>query len=117
MPTATSAEIRQVYRQLAIVKRPDRDPSPKVTAEMQEINEAYSILGNENKRMKYDFEHTILRQIFPKKIVIALGKTRKKLKNHPTFLNNLQKYLKLFLFHLLSSRFCLYYQAFLFHWG
>ena len=56
-PSATSAEIRNMYRRLAILKHPDRDPSPQATAEMQDINEAYSVLGNENKRKQYDLEH------------------------------------------------------------
>jgi curved DNA-binding protein CbpA len=57
VPSATSTEIRQAYRRLASLKHPDRDPSPQATLEMQEINEAYSILGNENKRTKYDVEY------------------------------------------------------------
>lgn len=56
-PSATSAEIRNMYRRLAILKHPDRDLSPQATAEMQDINEAYSILGNGNKRKKYDLEY------------------------------------------------------------
>jgi DnaJ-class molecular chaperone len=57
LPSASSEEVRQVYRQLASRKHPDRDPSPQATMEMQEINEAYSILGNGTKRKKYDFEY------------------------------------------------------------
>lgn len=56
-PSATMLEIRNIYRRLAILKHPDRDSSPQATAEMQDINEAYSILGNGDKRKKYDLEY------------------------------------------------------------
>jgi preprotein translocase subunit Sec63 len=55
-PQATSAEIRRVYHQLAIQNHPDRNPSPQATLRMQEINEAYSVLGEKRKRIKYDSE-------------------------------------------------------------
>jgi curved DNA-binding protein CbpA len=56
-PASSPAEIRQAYRRLASLTHPDRDSSPQATRRMQEINEAYGVLGNENKRIKYDIEY------------------------------------------------------------
>lgn len=56
-PNATAAEVRRAYRRLAILYHPDRNPTPQSNAQMQEINEAYGVLGNHNKRAKYDFQH------------------------------------------------------------
>jgi hypothetical protein len=55
-PQATSTEIRRAYRRLAILNHPDRNPSVQATLRMQEINEAYGVLGNKRKRFKYDSE-------------------------------------------------------------
>jgi hypothetical protein len=41
---------------LVILNHPDRNLSPQATARMQEINEAYDVIGDQNKRTKYDFE-------------------------------------------------------------
>jgi hypothetical protein len=60
-PKATSTEIRRSYRQLAILNHPDRNPSPQATLRMQDINEAYSVLGNKSQRIKYDTERVISR--------------------------------------------------------
>lgn len=55
-PNATPAEIKQAYRKLAILNHPDKNPAParQAAVQMQEINEAYGILGNKHKRIKYD---------------------------------------------------------------
>ena len=55
-PNATQEEIKQAYRRLAILNHPDKNPTSQTAAQMQEINEAYGVLGDEHKRMKYDFE-------------------------------------------------------------
>ena len=55
-PNATSTEISRAYRRLAILNHPDRNPISQATARMQEINEAYSVVGNRNNRRKYDSE-------------------------------------------------------------
>ena len=36
---------------------PDKNPNVDVTSVMQDINEAYAILKNEEKRMRYDIEY------------------------------------------------------------
>jgi hypothetical protein len=55
-PNATSTEISRAYHRLAILNHPDRNPNPQATIRMQEINEAYSVIGNRNNRRKYDSE-------------------------------------------------------------
>lgn len=53
--TATQDEIKSAYRKLAKKYHPDLNPNnPEATEKMKEINEAYEILGNEEKRGKYD---------------------------------------------------------------
>src|SRR5215510_9869114 len=53
--TATEKEIKQSYRRLARKHHPDVNPGDK-TAEtkFKEINEAYEVLGDPEKRKKYD---------------------------------------------------------------
>ncbi|MFN8413988.1 MAG: J domain-containing protein [Anaerolineales bacterium] len=55
-PTATLAEIKQAYHQLAIQYHPDRNSDRESTVKMQEINEAYRIIGDSAKRSTYDFQ-------------------------------------------------------------
>lgn len=54
---ATQEEIKKTYRKLSIKYHPDKNPGNKEAEEkFKEIAEAYSILSNEEKRKKYDFE-------------------------------------------------------------
>ena len=53
-PHADREIITVVYRHLAKRYHPDRDPSPKAEARMMELNEAYAILGDRDKRARYD---------------------------------------------------------------
>mgnify|MGYP006274886965 CR=1 FL=1 len=54
--TATSEEINKAFRRLAVKLHPDKNlDNPTEAAEkFKEINEAYDILGNSDKRAKYD---------------------------------------------------------------
>ncbi|MBQ0040348.1 MAG: J domain-containing protein [Treponema sp.] len=52
---ASADEIKKAYRNLAFKYHPDRNAGDKVAEEkFKEINEAYSVLGDETKRRQYD---------------------------------------------------------------
>ncbi len=53
--TATEKEIKQAYRKLARKHHPDVNPGDKAAeSRFKEINEAYEVLGDSDKRKKYD---------------------------------------------------------------
>ncbi|HUS85017.1 MAG: J domain-containing protein [Anaerolineales bacterium] len=53
--TASSDEIKRVYRKLALKYHPDKNPDDNQSEErFKEINEAYEVLGDSTKRAKYD---------------------------------------------------------------
>src|SRR3954463_4753881 len=53
--TASEKEIKQAYRKLARKHHPDVNPGDKTAeARFKEINEAYEVLGDPDKRKKYD---------------------------------------------------------------
>ena len=52
---STSEEIKNTYKKLAFEYHPDRNPDDKEALNrFKEINEAYQILGDDNKRAQYD---------------------------------------------------------------
>ena len=53
-PRADQEVITVVYRHLAKRFHPDRDPSPEAQSRMAELNEAYEILDDPQKRARYD---------------------------------------------------------------
>src|SRR5262245_10382429 len=53
--TATEKEIKQAFRKLARKFHPDVNPGDKsAEGKFKEINEAYEVLGDADKRKKYD---------------------------------------------------------------
>lgn len=53
--TAPASEIKKAYRKLAMQYHPDRNPGNKAAEEkFKEISEAYDVVGDEQKRQKYD---------------------------------------------------------------
>ena len=52
--SATQEEIRKAFRKLSKKYHPDRNKSPEAKQRFQEINEANMVLGNPEKRKKYD---------------------------------------------------------------
>lgn len=55
--TATKEEIKKRYRELAKKYHPDVNKSPDATRKMQEIQEAYYILYDDEARSRYDFQY------------------------------------------------------------
>lgn len=54
---ASVQEIKSAYRAMSMKWHPDKNPNVDVTSVMQDINEAYAILKNEEKRKRYDIEY------------------------------------------------------------
>ncbi len=51
---ATAAEIKKAYRTLAKKYHPDMNKSPEAEEKFKEINAAYEVLGDEQKKAQYD---------------------------------------------------------------
>ncbi|WP_169566964.1 molecular chaperone DnaJ [Sneathiella limimaris] len=52
---ADAAALKKAYRKMAMQYHPDRNPGdPEAEAKFKEINEAYEVLGDEQKRAAYD---------------------------------------------------------------
>src|ERR1043165_3816743 len=62
--TATDGELKSAYRKLAMKWHPDRNPGNKeCETKFKEINEAYDVLKDEQKRAAYDrFGHAAFEQ-------------------------------------------------------
>ena len=55
--SASQEEIKKAYRRESRKWHPDVNPGVDVTEKMQDINEAYAILKDEEKRKRYDAEY------------------------------------------------------------
>lgn len=53
--SASEADIKKAYRKLAVKHHPDKNPGDQESeSRFKDINEAYEVLGNPEKRQKYD---------------------------------------------------------------
>jgi hypothetical protein len=52
--TASEAEIKRAFRKLAVEYHPDKNPDPVAQQNFLEINEAYDVIGDPQKRAAYD---------------------------------------------------------------
>ena len=58
-PNASQDEIKKAYRKLSFQHHPDRNKNPESNEIIQNINEAYEVLSDDEKRRHYDMESTI----------------------------------------------------------
>jgi curved DNA-binding protein CbpA len=58
-PTATSAQVRDAYRRLAMEFHPDRRPDAKATAQMQRINRAWEMVSSPAARARYHAQSSV----------------------------------------------------------
>lgn len=60
---ASDEEIKKAYRRLVLKYHPDRNPGNTwAVRKMQEINTAFEVLGDPEKRSAYDLEHQFASQ-------------------------------------------------------
>lgn len=61
--SASAAEIKSAYRKLALKWHPDRNKEKEASEKFKEINEAYEVLSNPEKKSKFDqFGHAAFGQ-------------------------------------------------------
>ncbi|MDX2051993.1 MAG: DnaJ domain-containing protein [Polyangiaceae bacterium] len=60
-PSAEREVIEAAYRRLASKYHPDKDPSPDATARMKELNGAYEVLKDPERRAEYDRQRKRIR--------------------------------------------------------
>src|SRR5580700_9688049 len=58
-PSATQAEVKQRYRELARRFHPDVNPSPDSAQKIKTVNEAHRVLGDPERRSQYDAERIL----------------------------------------------------------
>ncbi len=52
--SAHASDIKRAYRRLAVMYHPDKNPSPDAESIFKQINEAYDVLSDPDKRRAYD---------------------------------------------------------------
>jgi hypothetical protein len=57
-PQATQSEVRHSFRKLALLYHPDRNKTLEAEERFKEINRAYEVISNPEKRMLYDLSHS-----------------------------------------------------------
>lgn len=58
--SATANEIKNKFRKLVVQYHPDKNPSPEAATRIREINEAYDVLGDPDKKIQYDYRRNNL---------------------------------------------------------
>ena len=53
-PSSVQPRLKKAYRQKSLRYHPDKNPSPDAKVKFQKITEAYSVLSDDKKRLKYD---------------------------------------------------------------
>ena len=53
-PDATADQIKSAYRRKAAQYHPDRNPAPDAAAKFRDVQEAYELLTDPDKRKAYD---------------------------------------------------------------
>jgi hypothetical protein len=53
-PDASLEEVKAAYKRLALLSHPDLSSHPQATLHMQALNEAFEVLGSQEKRAQYD---------------------------------------------------------------
>ncbi|MBL7853978.1 MAG: DnaJ domain-containing protein [Cyclobacteriaceae bacterium] len=71
--TASDADIKSAFRSLAMQYHPDRNRDPHAESIFKEINEAYEVLSDPQKRTQYDF---LLQQYVHEPLVIRTVRHR-----------------------------------------
>lgn len=71
--TASEADIKSAFRSLAMQYHPDRNRDPHAESTFKEINEAYEVLSDPQKRTQYDF---LLQQYVHEPLVIRTVRHR-----------------------------------------
>ena len=56
---ANEGTIKKAYRELSFKNHPDRNPSPEASTKMRQINEAYEVLSDPQKRSEYDTPESV----------------------------------------------------------
>lgn len=56
---ASQDDIRRAYRRLAVRYHPDRNPDPSAAEKIRQINVAYDVLSDPEKRRKYDLSRAL----------------------------------------------------------
>lgn len=63
-PAAEEEVIKAAFRRLSLKYHPDQNKSSNATAKFQELNEAWEVLGDSDKRAQYDSKRNSLHEAF-----------------------------------------------------
>lgn len=63
--TASDQDVKRAYRALSLKYHPDRNSSAEAASKMREINEAYDVLGDAQKRRQYDMTQSTTMRMPP----------------------------------------------------